>query len=144
MYKSLNISLHRAAKRNHKAVGVERFRWFLNHSNTLISHQRETHNCFIESSVIAAYVWNAIPIDGTDIVGSISAIGRPLRFPMYIAIDALAIPITDVVHVTVRYLQDISNDSKFARDLVMWLTEDRHERHRERINTAQKTIQYNA
>ena len=73
--KSLNIRLHRAAKRNHKAIGVERFHRFLNRFNTLVSHHRETFTCFVESSMIAAYAWNAMTIDGTDIVRSIPAIG---------------------------------------------------------------------
>ena len=102
MCKALNIKIHRAAKRNHKAIGVERFHRFPNHSNTLVSHQRETHTCFVESSMIAAYAWNAMPIDGTDIVRSIPAIGRPLRFPMDIVIAALPTPVHDAAQATVR------------------------------------------
>ena len=85
--------------------------------------------------MIAAYAWNAMPIDGTDIVRSIPAIGRPLRFPMDIVIADLPIPINDAAQATVRYLQDISSDSRFDRDLDMWLTEERREHHREHINT---------
>ena len=36
MCKSLNIQLHRAAKRNHKAIDVERFHKFLNRNVKII------------------------------------------------------------------------------------------------------------
>lgn len=40
--------------------------------------------------MISAYAWNAMPIDGTDIIQIVPAIGRPLRFPMDIALAPLA------------------------------------------------------
>ena len=40
MAKLLNIWLHKAAKGNKKAVGVERYHRFLNHSVTIISNER--------------------------------------------------------------------------------------------------------
>ena len=46
--------------------------------------------------------WNAMPIDGTDNVKSIPAIGRLLRFPMDITIAELSTPINDVAQPTVR------------------------------------------
>ena len=46
-----------------------------------------------------------MPMDGTDIVRSLPAIGRPLRFPMDIVITALPTPIHDAAQTTVRYLQ---------------------------------------
>ena len=41
--KALNIRPHRAAKRNHKAIGVERYHTFLNHNVKIISSTRQTH-----------------------------------------------------------------------------------------------------
>lgn len=93
--------------------------------------------------MIAVYAWNAMPIDSTDIVRSIPAIGRPLRFQMELSIAALPTPINNAARATVRCLQGISSDSRFACDLVMWLTEERRERHRECLNTSKQFIQYN-
>ena len=53
--KVLKLRLHRAAKRNHKAIGVERYHRFLNHNMTIIGNARETHKCFVEVSMISAY-----------------------------------------------------------------------------------------
>ena len=65
-----------------------------------------------------------MPIDVTDICRSILEISRPLRFPMDIVLAELLAPIHDAARATVKYLQDISSKSRFARDLVMWLTEE--------------------
>ena len=119
MYKSLNLRFHYVTKRNHKGVGVEHFHRFLNHSVTLSSYQRESHTYFVEDSMIATYTWNTMPIDGTYIIKIISVIGRPLRFPMDIVITALPTPINDTARTIVRYLQDISSDLQFSRDLIM-------------------------
>jgi hypothetical protein len=62
---------------------------------------------------------------------------------MDIIIAALPTPINNAAQATVRYLQDISSDSRFARDLVIWLTEERRELHRERINATKQSVQYN-
>ena len=62
-----------------------------------------------------------MPIDGTDIIGSIPAIGRLLWFPMNVAMVELPNPINDTSRATVSYLQKISKNSRFAQDLVTWL-----------------------
>ena len=68
MADSLNIRMYVAAARNHKAVGVERFHKFLNHATTIFSEERGSAECFVECGMLAAYAWNASPIDGTDII----------------------------------------------------------------------------
>lgn len=113
---------------------------FLNHSVTIISSERQRPKCYVEASMITAYVWNAIPVDSTDIGHSISAIGRPLKFPMNIAISELPEPIDDAGRATVRYIRNIARDAWFAKDIVLWLTE---EQHRERVNDSRCVITYN-
>ena len=142
MAKGLKIRLHKAAKRNHKAVGVERYHRFLNHSVTILSNERQTIKCFVEAAMISAFAWNAMPTDGTDIGRSVSAIGRPLQFPMDIAMAEIPDPIDDAGRATVRYMRNISHDARFAKDIVLWLTEERRERHRERVNDSRCIISY--
>ena len=83
-----------------------------------------------------------MPIDGTDIPRSIPAIGRPLQFSIDIVIEELSSPINDVAKATVSYIRSISSDTRFEKDLVTWLTEERRERHRERVNQTRSIIQY--
>ena len=125
MAKALIIRLHRVAKRIHKAIGVERFHNFLNHNATIISSARQTHKCFVEVALISAYAWNAMQIDGTDIIRSIPAIGRLLKFPMNVALSELPIPVGDASQATVSYIRQIGRDARFAKELVMWLVEER-------------------
>lgn len=42
-----------------------------------------------------AYAWNASPIDGTDIVRSVLAIGHELRFPLDISLADIPTPINN-------------------------------------------------
>ena len=78
----MNIKFYVAAARNHRTVGVERFHRFLNHSTTIYAEERGTSECFVECGMILAYAWNASPIDGIDIIKSVPAIGRELKFPL--------------------------------------------------------------
>ena len=81
------------AKKNHKAVGVERYQKFLNHSQRISTEDRGTSESFVEIGMATAYAWNASPIDGTDIVRSVPAIGRELRFPLDISLADIPTPI---------------------------------------------------
>ena len=102
-----NIWLHHAAERNHKTVGVKRFQKFLNHNAKIIIAARQTYKCFVEIAFISAYAWNAMPIDGTDIIRSIPDIGRPLKFPMDIVLTALPTPEYDAAEAIINYITTI-------------------------------------
>jgi hypothetical protein len=76
----LHIDIHFAARGNHKAVAVEHFHRFLN-KVAIAANDRGTNIVFVEAAHTAAYAWNSSPIDGTDIIRSVPAVGRPFRFP---------------------------------------------------------------
>lgn len=126
---ALKIHLCTITKHNYKDVGVERYRRSLNHAWTIVSAARETMKYFVEASMLAAYAWNAMPIDGTDIRRSIPAIGRSLKFPMDITIVELPSPIDDATNATVRYICSICSDSRFVKYLVTWLTDQPNSHH---------------
>ena len=67
-------------------------------------------------------------IDGTDIIRSIPAIGRPLRFPMDIALASLPMPVDDAAKAVISYIRQVSADSRLAKQIVMWLTLDLNEK----------------
>ena len=142
MAKSLVIRIYLVAKRNHKAIGVERFHRFLNHSATIIGSARQTNKSFVEVAMISTYAWNSMPVDGKDIIRNIPAIGRPLRFPIDIILSCLPVPIDDDGKATVSYIRKINKDARFTSKLVMWLVEERRERHRERVNQNRNIIVY--
>ena len=61
---------------NHNELTVEHFRKFLNKSATIAAADRDTYDICFPTSIVTCYVWNSTLIDGTDILCSISAIGR--------------------------------------------------------------------
>ena len=82
MCDDLNIRCHVIAKRNHNAVGIEKFHKFLNHAEKISTKECGTSEAFIEVAIATSYTWNTSPVEGTDIIRSMPAIGRELRFPL--------------------------------------------------------------
>jgi len=142
MCEILKLRFHPVAKRNHKAVGVERFHKFLNHAQKIGAEERGTPGAFVEIGMTTAYAWNASCIDGTEIVRSIPAIGRPLRYPLDIQMCSKP-PIIDVPSESIaKYLRYVDRDAEFARQLTQWLIEDRRSMHRERVNENRHLVTY--
>ena len=86
----LDIKFHIVAKFNHKVVGVELFHKFLNHAKKVSTEARGSSEPNVEVAMETPHAWNAIPLDGTDIIRSVTAIGRTLRFSL--DIDLVNIP----------------------------------------------------
>ena len=84
MCKTLNTNFDILAKRNHKFLLVEKFYRFVN-SITIAAEDRRTNDVFIA----VGYVWNSLPIDGTDIPRSVPVIGQELRFSLDIDLITL-------------------------------------------------------
>lgn len=81
MCAALNIRFHIVAKRNHKAVGIENFHKFLNHVKKS-AEERGTSEPFVEVVMATACAWNTSHVEGTDIICSMPAICKQLRFPL--------------------------------------------------------------
>ena len=77
--------------------------------------------------MITAYAWNTILVDSTDIGRSISAVGIPLKFLIDIALDELPEPIDDAGQTTIQYICSIAHDTRFFKDIVLWIIEERRE-----------------
>ena len=107
-------------KRNHKAVGVERYHKFLNHSQRIATEERGTSEYFVEIGMATAYAWNASPIDGTDIARSVPAIGRELRFPLDISLADIPTPIDNPGESVAAYLRYLQRDVPFSQNTLMF------------------------
>ena len=138
----LRLRLHVAAARSHKTVGVERFHRFLNHSTTIFAEERGTSECFVECGMMAAYTWNASPIDETGIIRSIPAIGRELKFPLDIDLHKLSPPTSSAGESVATYLRHMKNDVAYSRQLLAWLLDDRRTLQRERENAKKHLITF--
>ena len=89
MCEALNLNHDFLAKRNHKVLIVEHFFRFLDKSVAIDTEARGTNDVFIPAGIAAGYAWNSVPIDGTNILHNISAIGREFYFPIDINFSAL-------------------------------------------------------
>ena len=138
--KALNINYDILAKRNHKGLLVEKFHRFINKAIIIVAEDRRTNDIFVAASVVAGCVWNSFPIDGTDILRSIPAIGQELRFPLDIDLSALHPINSSNAESVVSYLRLTDSNRYFASTILKILVEDRSTVHVERINNNRKIV----
>jgi hypothetical protein len=138
----LNIDIHTAARGNHQAVGVEHFHRFLNKAVTIAANDRGTNTVFVEAAHTAAYAWNSSPIDGTDIIRSVPAVGRPFRFPFDLSLSPTPTPTSDQAVDVHAFLRLAGPTAQFAEQVLRLLTEERRATHRERANESRSPITY--
>ena len=130
----LSITFWPLARGNHHGLSVERYHRFLNKTQTIQGASIGTHINFRRTVLLSAYSWNSSPIDGTDIIRSIPAVGRIFRFPLDSTISPLP-PLNDSANTQLlEYLREVGTESTFATAILQVLIEDRRESHRQRHN----------
>ena len=140
MCKALRINYKIIAKHNHKGLLVEKFHRFLNKAITIAAKNRETNDIFVATGVAAGYAWNSSPIDGTDILRSVSAIGRELRFPLDVDISTLPELVTNNADSVIYYLHLTDTNRHFVTAILNILIEHRRDTHAERINHSRNIV----
>ena len=113
---------------------VEKLLKFLIRIVTIAVGDRRTLGSFAEASFVAGYAWHSAPIDGTDIIRSILAIGCELKVPFDVSLDALQQLTTNQADSVVKYLCLTDSSNYFATKILKILIEDRRADHRDRIN----------
>ena len=132
----LDITFWPLARGNHHGLSVERYHRYLNKTQTIQGASIGTHENFKRNVLISAYGWNSAPIDGTNIVRSIPAVGREFRFPLDTK-TAPVPPLNDLQHSELLpYLREIGSESETAVALLELLINDRREQHRKRHNSS--------
>jgi hypothetical protein len=142
MCEALSIRFHAAAKGNHKAVSVERYFRFVNKAVTIATNDRDDPTVWVPASMTAGYAWNSSPIDGTDILRSVAAVGRPFQFPIDIS---LALPpqlCSDNATAVTQYLNFVNEHVSFSQAILRYLVEDRRLAHAERANESRNPVVY--
>ena len=89
-----------------------------------------------------SYDWNASLLDGTDIIRSVPAIGRTLRFPLNIGIADIPALVDNPSASVVSFLRYLQRDVLFARQLLAYLVEDHRLIHREQVNEKEYLVRY--
>ena len=134
----LGIKYWCLARGNHKGLSVERLHRFLNKVMTIDGNDMGTHAGFIRTAKTAQYAWNSAPIDGTDVVRSVAAVGREFRFPLDVELSPSPTLNDETNSNLFQYLRDTAADSAFALSIVQILIEERRLAHQERHNAGKK------
>lgn len=134
MCEILGIQYWPLSRGNHKGLSVERYHRFLNKVQTIQGAAVGTHTSFDRIAKTSQYAWNSAPIDNTDIVRSLPAVGREFRFPLDINLSTLPTLNDNNNTALYEYLRDVSDDSIFATSVLQILIEERRISHRNRMN----------
>ena len=89
---------------------------------------------FFPASIAATYACNSAPIDGTDIIRSVPAIGRALYFPLGINLNEVSKLIQNNAQATLDYLNFTNFHRHFSSSILKILIDDRRTAYAERIN----------
>lgn len=134
MCNALGLKFQPLAKGNHKAKKVERFNRFLNKVVTIETNNCDTNQVFPEAAHVAAYAWNSVPINGTDIVRSYPAFGLIFWFPMDVELGFLPTPTSDNAAAVTRYLKSVGNRRTVATHILQILCKERATVYRKHVN----------
>lgn len=139
---ALKIRFIALAKGNHQGMRSERFHRFLNKVARLTTNNRDSSSATKPSVNIAAYAWNSAPIDGTDVVRSLPAVGRIFCFPLDIAVNKIPEPTSDCAAATVAFLNASASARNLSISILQILCEDRVTAHRERVNLSRSRDEF--
>lgn len=142
MAELLSICFHVVAKHNHKAAGVECYHRFLNKAVAIAANDRDTNKVFVLAGATAAYAWNSSPIDGTDIIHSVPAIGHELRFPLDASLLPAPVMSSDPACAVQENLSLVQRNGAFAAEIVKLLLKDRQTAFCERANEQKTPLSY--
>ena len=143
MCNSLSLWFSAAAKGNHQSVSIERFFKYANKAVTIATQDQATLSVWVLAILLAASAWNSSPIDGTNIIWSIPAVGRPFQFPLDINITNKNIdPVLHQAQSVVQYLLGISQHVSFAQDILKLLISDCCTTRAKHVNTTRDPVTF--
>ena len=138
--KLLQVKYHPVTKGNHKAILCERFHRYLNKVERIHAADCETLSQWYKGHALAAYAWNAAPIDGINVTRSFAAIGREFPFTLDVNLEEVTTPANNEwAEWTLDHIDAMFPLLLKQRELLHLLTEDRREFHRETVNKNRKS-----
>ena len=106
----------------------------MNKVESIAGTDRGTHNGFIRTAKTAQFAWNSAPINNTDVIQSLAAVGREFRFPLDVQLSPSPTLNDESNSHLFQYLRDVSNESQFALSIVQILVEERRQSHQDHHN----------
>ena len=87
MCKKLCLTYWVLSRGSHKGNYVNHYHRFLNKTQAIAGNDQGTHDVYIQNAKTSQYAWNSAPIDGTDVIRSMTAIKWIFRFPLDVDIS---------------------------------------------------------
>ena len=106
----------------------------------IAAEERGTTNIFVPAGIAVGCTWNSVPIDGTDILRSIPAIGRELKFPLDINLNAMSKLVQNNANAALDYFKLTDSACNLSSSILKFLIEDRRIDHAERINNSRNLV----
>ena len=106
----------------------------LNKTQSIAGQDRGTHEIFLQNAKTSQYACNSAPIDGTDILRSVAAVGRKFRFLLNVELLQTLTTLNQGNYSMYEYLWHIFNNSQFSSSILHILIEERQTVNRERLN----------
>ena len=141
----LQVKHHTVTRGNHKAILCERFHRYLNKVERIHAADCETLSQWYKGHALAAYAWNAAPIDGINVTRSFAAIGREFPFMLDVNLESVTTPTgNEWSEWTLEHIDAMFPLLLKQRELLHLLTEDRRRFHRELLNKSRKQATFEA
>ena len=107
---------------------------------TIAASDRNTLDYYVEAEIQTGYARDSAPIDDTNIIRSIPAIGRELRFLLDISLTTLPKLTDNQANSVLEYLRLTDKDRIFSTEILKILIEDIRTIHRDRINNQRNIV----
>ena len=91
---------------------------------TIAAEECGTTNIFIPTGIATGYAWNSAPINGTDILCRILAIGRELKFSIDINLNTMPKLVQNNTNAALYYLKLTGSSRNFSSSILKILIED--------------------
>ena len=80
IFKCLQITFWNLSHINHKLNSVENCHRFLNKTQAISGQDLISHDLLIQNAKTSQYAWKKYPIDDTEVMRSVAAVGREFIF----------------------------------------------------------------
>jgi hypothetical protein len=115
---------------------VERVNWYLTKGLKIMTNERDSVRVALEAILFLLYAWNSCPIPGTDISGSLVAVGRESAFPIDYSTNKHW-ELTSSPSSVESYSRDLATRLSALREVAHCLVQEQQAYHCELINSRQ-------
>ena len=132
--KCLQITFWTSARGNHKVNRVEKYHRLLNKTQDISGHDCGSHDSFIQNTKTYQYLWNISPINDTDVMCRVAAVGIEFRFTLDMELLLTPTLNPDNNQAFLKYLQDVYTNSQLSMPTLKIIIEEGRTAHCEICN----------